>query len=149
MTLPYQTGGLDVWPDPEALTVSWLKPNMAGVNIRTETDATFGTGSPKPAMTMPLVLVQAVTSGQGLSPSRITETMMVDLQCYGTTRGAAWDLYHQAHAWMMRAATQNTLVGTFDDVWLDNCMGVVQHSNPNLRRVIATYGISARAQATA
>lgn len=149
MNLPYQTGGADTWPDPEALVISWLKPNMAGVNIRTETDTTFGTSTPNPSMTLPLVLVQAVTSGQGLSGSLVTETMMVDLQCYGATRADAWSLYHQAHAWMMRALTQSTTVGTFDDVWLDNCMGIVQHSNPNLRRVIATYGISTRATATA
>lgn len=149
MTFPYQTGGLDVWPDPEALVIAWLKPNMPGVNIRTETNVTFGTSTPDPSMVLPLVLVGAVTSGQGQTGSRVTEGMMVDLQCFGATRGDAWATYHLAHAWMLRARAQSTPAGTFDDVWLDNCMGIVQHTNPSLRRVIATYGISVRAQATA
>lgn len=153
MTTPYQTGGFDIWPDAEALVVSWLKPNLPDVNVRTETNTTFGTAKPDAAMTLPLVLVQAVSAGHGASTTgradRITETLTVDLTCYAADRAKAWALYHEAHAWMLRASTQVTPVGTFDDVWLETCMGIVTSSNPALRRVIATYGISARAQATA
>lgn len=146
---PFQIGTLDVWPDAEALLVSWLRVNLPDVNVRTETDTTFGTPNASTQMRTPLVLVQAVTGGQPLTDSRQTETAMVDLQCFADSRADAWGLYHRAHAWMLRAKAQTTPVGTFDDVWLDNCMGIVNYTNPSLRRVIATYGIATRATATA
>lgn len=146
---PFQTGTDDVWPVAEALVVSWLKPNLPGVNIRTETDTTFGTPSPSPSMALPLVLIKSVTSGNGTPASLLTEATLVDVECYDVTRSQVWALYQRVHAWMLRASTQTTPIGTFDDVTLHDSLGVVDYGNKNLRRVITTYGIAARAQGTA
>lgn len=146
--LPYQTGGADVWPDVESLLFSWLKPNMPGVNVVKETDSTFGTSSPNALMVLPLVLIERVPGGM-VDPDHLTDTAAVDVSCFGATRGDAWALYAQAHMWILRARTQSTAKGTFDDVIVLNPAGLVNYNNPNLRRVIATYGISTRAVATA
>lgn len=146
---PWQTGTLDVWPSPEALVVSWLKPNLPEVNVRTETDTTFGTANPAPAMALPLLLIKLVTSNQGSPASRLTRQWLVDVEWYAPDRASAYGLFSRMDMWMGRASTQTTPLGTFDDVWLSDDLGIQDYGNKNLRRGITTYGIAARAQATA
>lgn len=146
MTTPYQYQG--VWPDVESMVFAWLKPNLSGVNVAKETDTTFGTSSPSALMALPLVLVERVPGGR-VDPEHVTETAAVDISCFAKDRQSAWNLYAQVNDWMLRSITQTTPVGTFDDVIELNPAGLVNYNNPNLRRVIVTYGISARAEATA
>lgn len=151
----WNVGPLDVWPDVESLVVSWLHTHCPDVNVRTETNPTFGTDSPDASMTCPLVLVSAVTSGSYNAAELASSTMLIDVACFGQNtpgmvngRANMWALHHRVNAWMLRALGQSTALGTFDDVYVHDFLGVVQYSNPNVRRTICTYAVTARPFAT-
>lgn len=151
----WNVGPLDIWPDVESLVLSWLRVNNPGVNIRTETNPTFGTATPDTSMTCPLVLVNAVTSGMYNAGDLTSATMLVDVECFGQNtpgsldgRANAWALHHRINAWMLRALGQSTSLGAFDDVYVHDFLGVVAYGNPSLRRTICTYAVTARPVAT-
>lgn len=140
----YQTGPLVVWPDVEALVRAWLVANVAsGTNVRTETDSTFGTTSPSPSMTLPLVLIQRIPGGS-TDANASTEEAAVDVECYGKDRAAMWALYSEVHAWMLRLSGQSTAKGAVDAVTVANGVGEVNYANPNVRRCVTTYHVSTR-----
>jgi hypothetical protein len=140
----YQTGPLVVWPDVEALIRAWLVANVASApNVRTETDSTFGTTSPSPSMTLPLVLVQRIPGGS-TDDNASTETAAVDVECFAKDRAGMWNLYHEVHAWMLRLSGQSTAKGAVDEVTVANGVGEVNYANPNVRRCVTTYHVSTR-----
>lgn len=143
----YQISPLVVWPDIEALVRSWLVANLpSGINVRTETDATFGTSTPNTSMTLPLVLIQRVPGGSTDANSS-TEDAALDVQCFGATRAAMWTLYAQVHAWVLRLPGQPTIAGTVDRVLVSNGVGEVDYANPGVRRCVTTYHLSTRPHA--
>lgn len=144
MTTYPHVGQFVVWPDTELLVRGWLVANLAShPNVRTETDSTFGTPSPGPSMALPLVLVQRVPGGS-TDVDLSTEVARVDVDCFGATRGAAWALYREVHAWMMRLSGSTTSAGTVDMVTVANGVGEVTYGNPDLRRCVVTYDVSTR-----
>lgn len=140
----YQVSPDVVWPDVELVVRSWLVANLpASINVRTETDATFGTSTPNASMTLPLVLVQRVPGGS-LDANLSTDSAAVDVECFAATRAAMWTLYQQVHAWMLRILTQSTQYGTVDDIEVANGVGELNYNNPDLRRCVTTYRVSTR-----
>lgn len=142
--MSYEIAPLVIWPDVEAVVLAWLKANVASQpNIRTETDATFGTPSPKPSMTLPLVLIQRIPGG-ATDANASTEDAVVDIEYFGEDRPAMWALYREVHAWMLRLSGQRTDKGAVDEVQVSNGVGEIDYANPNVKRCIATYRISTR-----
>lgn len=140
----YQVSPNVVWPDIELLIRGWLVANLAsGLNVRTETDATFGTSTPNASMTLPLVLVQRVPGGS-TDANHSTEDAAVDVQCFAATRAQMWSLYAEVHGWMLRLIGQSTAAGTVDNVLVSNGVGEINYANPDLRRCVTTYHVSTR-----
>lgn len=144
---PYEIEPYVVWPNAESVVYSWLKTNTTGINVVFETDTTFATPSPNPAQTLPLVLVERVTGGS-LDPNYLTAYDVIDVTCFGATRADAWNLYATIHAWMLRLTSKATPFGVVDQVTVENGAGVVNYTNPNVCRVITTYGLATRAQSS-
>lgn len=145
MTDFYEVTPFNEWPSPEFVVRDWLVSHLDGVNVRTETNTTFATPTPDASMTLPLVLIEGVPGGY-LDAAKGTQVSLIDVSCFGATRLDAWNLYQQTHAWMLRLTSKSTNYGGVDDVTVENGAGVVPFSNPNVRRVITTYGLATRAQ---
>lgn len=143
---PYQVGPNVAWPNVEALVRAWLVQNMPGVNVRTETDATFGTSTPNPSMVLPLILVNRASGST--DDEGIEAVADVDLQCFSDTRLGAENLFDTANAWMLRLTGQSTPAGAVDEVVQSSVAGVINYSNPNLRRFVVTYQLTTRPQST-
>lgn len=136
-------GPLTVWPDPEVLTRAWLVAGLAGVNVATQTDATFGTSTPNAWMALPLVLVEAVPGG-GADLYSATAELVVDVSSFAPTKTAARTLAQQAHSRMLTIVGENTGKGYVDEISVDSMSASLNYSNPDVSRFIATYTLAAR-----
>ncbi len=139
----YAISPLNVWPDIEALVRAWLVANIPGVNVRTETNASFASVTPDTSMTLPLVLIQRVPGGS-VDANDSTEDAAVDVQCFATSRTDMWALYAKSHAWMLRLVGHGNTFGTVDNVTVSNGVGEVNYANPDVRRCVTTYHLSTR-----
>lgn len=137
----------NAWPDAEQVVVTWLQQLLTDVNVVTETDTTFATSAPKPGMRIPLIRVTRVPGGNTDLVS-VTEEAVVDVECFGFNRAGAWGLYRYGHAAMLQLTGQRTGSGGVDLVEVDNGAGEVDYHNPTVRRIVTTYRLAIRAQAT-
>lgn len=138
---------LNAWPDAEQVVVAWLKLQLTDVNVVTETDTTFATSAPKPGMAVPLIRVTRVTGGN-FDLASVTEEALLDVECFGANRVGAWGLYRYSHAAMLQLTGQRTAAGGVDEVDVNNGAGEVNYQNPAVRRIVTTYRLAIRAQAT-
>jgi len=144
---PYQFGPQVVWPDVEVLVRWWFMQHIPGTNVRTETDATFGTSSPNSSMALPLILIQNIPGGS-LDATYTTQETALDVDCFAADRASTKALMATAHAWLLRLVGQPTPYGVVDDVTVALAPGAMNYNNPDLRRFTASYRIASRAQAT-
>lgn len=137
----------NAWPDAEQVVVTWLQRLLTDVNVVTETDTTFATSAPNPGMRIPLIRVTRVPGGNTDLVSA-TEEAVVDVEYFGLNRAGAWGLYRYGHAAMLQLTGQRTGSGGVDLVEVDNGAGEVDYHNPTVRRIVTTYRLAIRAQAT-
>lgn len=133
---------MNVWPNPEELFFVVLKP--LGVNVVSETNSTFATSKPDRLMKLPLIQVNVVP-GVGRTNLDVDRNSSVDVACFAPDRDQAWALYNRVHARLLAMRGRPTILGAFDDLWFENEPAVIPYSNPSVRRVVATYGITTRA----
>lgn len=132
----------DLWPDMERLVVTYLKASFPSVIVTTETSAlgdTFG------STVFDVIRVNSVPGGFS---DGLQQEASIDVQSFAKSRADAWTRARRVHALMYKLAGARTLNGAIDDVNAD-VPGEVAYGNPNLRRIVATYRLTSRAQATA
>lgn len=137
--------GAPQWPDPIIVTRAWLLSALPtpSPNVRTETNDSFGTATPDPTMTTPLVLLQRIPGG-GLDDNFSSEAALIDVTCFGADRAQMWSLYRTVHAQMLRLSGRVTDLAAVDLVTVTNGVGELDYKNPGLRRCVTTYRIVTR-----
>jgi hypothetical protein len=132
------SGELD-WGDLEQAAAVWLRSRHVGVRVANELPADL-------EKKLPLVQVQ-VTPGGGEDVT--TGVTLLDVDVFAATRTAMWDLARQVHTSMLALSGQYVGALVIDAVSSDSRPAPVDYGNPALRRAVATYRLTSRAQAPA
>lgn len=129
----------DAWPDVERLVVSWLSQQLPGVRVRTETTTQLDNE-------LPTVRIHRIPGGYS---DGISEEAVVDTEVFAATRPDMWSVASKVNAAMLHLATHAAADGYVDAVEVDSTPGEVPYGNPAIRRAIATYRLTTRAQTRA
>ena len=132
------SGELD-WGDLEQAAAVWLRSRHPGARVANELPADL-------EKKLPLVQVQ-VTPGGGEDGT--TGVTLMDVETFAATRVAMWDLARTVHTSMLALAGQYVGALVIDSVSTDSRPAPVDYGNPALRRAVATYRLTSRAQAPA
>lgn len=127
------------WGDLEQAVAVWLRGRHTGVRVVNELPTDL-------ELKLPLVQVQ-VTPGGG--EENTTGTTLLDIDMFGANRTAMWDLARKVHTSMLALAGQYVGALVIDSVSSDTRPAPVDYGNPKLRRAVATYRLTSRAQAPA
>ncbi|GAA2971305.1 hypothetical protein [Streptomyces enissocaesilis] len=128
-----------MWGDIEFAVAQWLKSQLPGVKLVNELPTDL-TGS------LPLVQVQVIPGG---GDDRITDTVMVDVDSFAATRSLMWTLAGNVRTAMIAANGKSAAGIRFDTVDTESRPGYSSYANPGVRRAVATYRLTCRAQAPA
>jgi hypothetical protein len=129
-----------MWGDIEYAVVQWLKAQLPpGVRLVNELPSDL-------AGSVPLVQVQVVPGGGG---DRITDTVMIDVDSFAATRTLMWDLAEDVRTAMLAANGRAAAGIRFDTVDTESRPGYSSYANTAVRRAVATYRLTCRAQAPA
>ncbi len=136
MTRPWQTAS-GVWPIIETVVVAALRaavPTVDGqpVTVTTETDLTLKDR-------LPLLRVHALGGG---ASDGFDDDAAVDVESFALTREQMWELAGLAH----RAVLLLPQGGVVDDVTVTSTPGYIDYGTPEIRRALATYRLTTRAQ---
>lgn len=143
MTLPWQTVS-GVWPLGERLLLAALRdavPVCPVNGVRREVTVTTETGSNLLDL-LPLLRVHQLAGGVS---DGLDDEAVVDVESMAPTRLSMWELAGLAHQAVLLLPTTSPDV---DEVHVDSTPGYVDYGNPDLRRAIATYRLTTRAQTT-
>ncbi|MFI1678840.1 hypothetical protein [Streptomyces sp. NPDC020607] len=127
------------WGDVENAVTLWLRPRHIGVRVVQELPADLETK-------LPLVQVQ-VTPGGGEDGT--TAVTLLDVESFGASRTAMWELARAVHTSMLALAGHRSGGLVIDSVASDARPAPLDYGNPALRRAVATYRLTSRAQAPA
>ncbi|MEW1568319.1 hypothetical protein AB0454_35745 [Streptomyces sp. NPDC093509] len=127
------------WGDLEQAAALWLRGRHTGTRVTNELPADL-------EKKLPLVQVQ-VTPGGG--EDGVTGVTLLDVETFGATRTAMWDLALAVHTSMLALAGHRSNGLVIDSVSTDARPAHVDYGNPQLRRSVATYRLTSRAQAPA
>lgn len=127
------------WGDVEQAVALWLRSRHTGVKVANELPADL-------EKKLPLVQVQ-VTPGGGEDGT--TGVTLLDVQTFAATRTAMWDLARTVHTSMLALAGHRSGGLVIDAVSSDSRPAPLDYGNPALRRAVATYRLTSRAQAPA
>ncbi|MEV0526637.1 hypothetical protein AB0I66_24650 [Streptomyces sp. NPDC050439] len=127
------------WGDIEQAAALWLRPRHLGVRVVNELPADLD-------KKLPLVQVQ-VTPGGG--EDNTTGVTLLDVETFASSRTAMWDLARAVHTSMLALAGRSSGGLVIDTVSSDMRPAPVPYGNPALRRAVATYRLTSRAQAPA
>jgi hypothetical protein len=127
------------WGDVEQAAALWLRARHIGVRVVNELPADL-------EKKVPLIQVQ-VTPGGGEDGT--TGVTLIDVQTFCANRTAMWDLARTVHTSMLALAGRRSGGLVIDSVGTDARPAPVDYGNPALRRAVATYRLTSRAQATA
>lgn len=128
------------WGDIEQAAAVWLRSRHSGVRVVNELPATLD-------KTLPLVQVQ-VTPGGG-DDGGTSEACLIDVDTFAATRTAMWDLSRDVRTSMLALAGQYIGGLAIDTVSTEARPAPVDYGNPAVRRAVATYRLTSRAQAPA
>lgn len=127
------------WGDLEQAVAVWLRSRHTGVRVANELPTDL-------EKKLPLVQVQ-VTPGGGENGT--TGETLLDIDTFAATRTQMWDLARAVHTSMIALAGQYVGALVIDSVSSDSRPAPLDYGNPALRRAVATYRLTSRAQAPA
>lgn len=127
------------WGDLEQSAALWLRSRHAGVRVANELPADLD-------KKVPLVQVQVTPGGGEDGPTAVT---LIDVDTFAATRTQMWELARAVHTSMLALAGQYIGALVVDSVTSDSRPAPVAYGNPALRRAVATYRLTSRAQAPA
>lgn len=127
------------WGDIEQAAALWLRPRHPDVRVVNELPADL-------EKKLPLVQVQVTPGGGEDSTTGVT---LLDVETFGASRTAMWDLARTVHTSMLALAGRSSGGLVIDSVSSDMRPAPVAYNNPALRRAVATYRLTSRAQAPA
>lgn len=128
-----------MWPDIELAVMLGLRPQLSGVRVTDELP-------PQLETKLPLVLVQLVPGG---GDNRIEDEAILDVAAFAADRAAMWALAERARTAMLRLNGSYAGGLRIDTVDTESRPGEVPYGNVAVRRAIATYRLTSRAQAPA
>lgn len=129
------------WGDIEYAAMLVLRAGLPSVRVVNELPTNLETQ-------LPLVQVQILPGG---GDDQVTDTALVDVDCFAGTRTNMWDLARKARAVLLAASGQH-IPGArvvIDSVETSSRPAPVSYGNPAIRRAVATYALTSRAQAPA
>ncbi|MGW6008674.1 hypothetical protein [Streptomyces sp. NPDC055210] len=127
------------WGDVEQAAALWLRARHTPVRVVNELPADL-------EKKLPLVQIQ-VTPGGGENGT--TGVTLLDVETFAGTRTGMWDLARAVHTSMLALAGQFSGGLVIDTVATDARPAPLSYGNPAVRRAVATYRLTSRAQATA
>lgn len=132
------------WPDAELVVTVYLTGELGDVQLCNETPADLGD-------VVPLIAVRRVPGG---GDDRVSDQALVDVECFGADRGAAWVLTQRMRAAMHALGGAHVSLPSgsgalVDTAATDNGSGEVPYANKAVRRTVTTYRLTCRAQVQA
>ncbi|WP_037932841.1 hypothetical protein [Streptomyces sp. SPB78] len=128
------------WGDVEQAAAAWLRARLgSGVRVVNELPASL-------EKTLPLVQVQLVPGG---GDDGINDEVVLDVDHFAATRTAMWALAEQTRTALLALRGRSSAGLVIDDVRTTSRPAHVDYGNAALRRAVATYALTSRAQAPA
>lgn len=121
--------------DVEALAYNYLTAALDGVRVSTDVPGNL-------EQVMPLVRVVRGPGGD----DRITDSPLLDVECFAATRGALWLLTEQVRDAMHALAGVAVNGRLVDSVATTAAPTRVDYGNPAVHRTVATYRLALRAR---
>ncbi|WP_329356969.1 hypothetical protein [Streptomyces anulatus] len=130
-----------LWGDIEHAAALIVRTAMPGTRVVNELPADL-------EKKLPLVQVQILPGG---GDDGVTDTALVDVDTFAATRTAMWDLARDVRAALLAAAGTHVPGArvVIDTVETTSRPAPVSYGNPAIRRAVATYALTSRAQAPA
>ncbi|RLL68135.1 hypothetical protein [Streptomyces sp. Z26] len=128
------------WGDVELAVAVWLRSRHPGVRVVNELPS-------KLEEKLPLLQVQVAPGGG--DGGEVTESCLIDLDAFAADRTAMWTLARQARTSMLALAGRHVGGLVIDTATTEVRPAHVDYGNPLLRRAVATYRLTSRAQAPA
>lgn len=123
-----------MWGDVEKAVAAHLRGLMTGTRVANEVPA-------KLVENLPVVVVRVPPGGRD---DGITDRCLVDVEAFGATREAMWELAKTARTHLLAASGRPAGGLLLDSVTTVARPGEVAYGNPGVRRAIATYEVTSR-----
>jgi hypothetical protein len=137
-----------VFPNTEKLVRAWIAAWLVerGFLYDVWTELPDGWEDDDVANPVPLVLVERITSSGNSddSPTFYDGRSYIDVTVFTRTRAELWPIVQTLEVCML--ALPNSTTPSIDSIGNPQVFGEVPYDNPALRRAIATYDLTARAQ---
>lgn len=129
------------WGDIEYAATLILRVALPGARVVNELPADLD-------KKLPLVQVQILPGG---GDDQVTDTALVDVDVFAATRTGMWDLARDSRAALLAASGQHVPGArvVIDSAETSSRPAPVSYGNPAIRRAVATYALTSRAQAPA
>lgn len=135
-----------VFPNTERLVIAWLRAWFARTGNAIDVWSEFPEGWEDDDVETPLpaVLVERIPGARSRDNSAEFEgSSTLDVTVWASTRPDLWPIVQQIEVAMI--ALRNSTTPAIDEVTIPQGFGVVEYSNPHVRRAVASFELTARA----
>ena len=137
-----------VFPETESVIVAWLEQWLPPrwpdkVRVYTELPEGWADAQRNESERLPAILVERLPGGAG-SGREYENGYQVQVTVFAASRAVLWAVVQQVEVGMI--AIRGRTSPTLDEVWPAEGFGDVPYANKKIRRAVATYEMTARAQ---
>lgn len=138
-----------VFPDTESVIVAWLEQWLLTrwpdekVRVYTELPEGWADAQRNESERLPAILVERIPGGAGTA-QEYENGSQVQVTVFTASRAVLWPLVQQVEVGMV--AIRGRTAPTIDEIWSSQHFGDVPYANKKIRRAVATYDMTVRAQ---